>query len=59
MCIRDRFKAYRKGNVGILNAPGTGFADDKLIYHEKIRNSDWDGHVITAISPDSVMNINS
>ena len=26
------FKAYRKGNVGILNAPGTGFADDKLIY---------------------------
>ena len=26
------FKAFRKGNVGILNAPGTGFADDKLIY---------------------------
>ena len=26
------FKAYRKGNVAILNAPGTGFADDKLIY---------------------------
>ena len=26
------FKAYRKGNLAILNAPGTGFADDKLIY---------------------------
>ena len=26
------FKAYRKGNVAIVNAPGTGFADDKLIY---------------------------
>ena len=23
------FKAWRKGNVGILNAPGTGIADDK------------------------------
>ena len=26
------FKAYRKGNVGIINAPGTGVADDKVIY---------------------------
>ena len=26
------FKAWRKGNVGILNAPGTGIADDKAIY---------------------------
>ena len=37
----------------------TESADDKLIYHEKIRNSDWDGHVITAFRPDSVMNIHS
>jgi len=26
------FKAWRKGTVGILNAPGTGIADDKAIY---------------------------
>ncbi|WP_046314513.1 circularly permuted type 2 ATP-grasp protein [Pontibacter korlensis] len=24
--------AYRKGNVSLLNAPGTGFADDKAVY---------------------------
>ena len=26
------FKSWRKGNVGILNAPGTGIADDKVVY---------------------------
>ena len=26
------FKCWRKGNVGIINAPGTGIADDKAIY---------------------------
>ena len=26
------FRAWRKGNVGIINAPGTGIADDKAIY---------------------------
>ena len=26
------FKCWRKGNLGILNAPGTGIADDKAIY---------------------------
>ncbi len=26
------FSAYRKGNVNIINAPGTGVADDKAIY---------------------------
>ncbi|MCB1137103.1 MAG: circularly permuted type 2 ATP-grasp protein [Leptospiraceae bacterium] len=26
------FEAYRKGNVALLNAPGTGVADDKVIY---------------------------
>lgn len=26
------FKAYRKGNVAIANAPGTGVADDKVVY---------------------------
>ena len=26
------FKCWRKGNVGIVNAPGTGIADDKAIY---------------------------
>ncbi len=26
------FKAYKKGNVTIVNAPGTGVADDKAVY---------------------------
>ena len=26
------FRAWRKGNVGIANAPGSGVADDKLVY---------------------------
>lgn len=26
------FEAYRRGNVALLNAPGTGVADDKVIY---------------------------
>jgi len=26
------FKAYRKGNIAIANAPGTGVADDKVVY---------------------------
>ncbi len=26
------YKSYRKGNVGLLNAPGSGVADDKVIY---------------------------
>ena len=26
------FEAYKKGNVALLNAPGTGVADDKVIY---------------------------
>ena len=26
------FRAWRKGNVGIANAPGSGVADDKVIY---------------------------
>jgi len=26
------FKCWRKGNVGILNAIGTGIADDKVVY---------------------------
>ena len=26
------FRAWRKGNVGIANAPGAGLADDKVIY---------------------------
>lgn len=26
------FEAYRKGNVGLVNAPGTGVADDKVVY---------------------------
>ena len=26
------FKCWRKGNIGIVNAPGTGIADDKAIY---------------------------
>jgi uncharacterized circularly permuted ATP-grasp superfamily protein len=26
------FKAYRKGNIALANAPGTGVADDKVVY---------------------------
>ena len=26
------FNAYRKGNVVLVNAPGTGVADDKAVY---------------------------
>ena len=26
------FEAFRKGNVALVNAPGTGFADDKAVY---------------------------
>lgn len=26
------FGAYKKGNVALVNAPGTGFADDKAVY---------------------------
>ena len=26
------FKAYKKGNIAIANAPGTGVADDKAVY---------------------------
>ena len=26
------FKAWRKGNISILNAPGSGVADDKVVY---------------------------
>ncbi len=28
----DLFNAYKKGNVAIANAPGTGVADDKAVY---------------------------
>ncbi len=31
--IPGLMNAYRKGNVTIANAPGTGVADDKAIYH--------------------------
>ncbi len=30
--IEGLFEAYRKGNVALANAPGTGIADDKVIY---------------------------
>jgi uncharacterized circularly permuted ATP-grasp superfamily protein len=29
---RGLFRAWRKGNVGLVNAPGAGVADDKLVY---------------------------
>jgi len=31
--IQGIFRAYRKGNVALLNAPGNGIADDKGIYY--------------------------
>jgi uncharacterized circularly permuted ATP-grasp superfamily protein len=30
--VRGLMRAYRAGRVAIANAPGTGVADDKLIY---------------------------
>jgi uncharacterized circularly permuted ATP-grasp superfamily protein len=30
--IPGLFKAYKKGNIAIANAPGTGVADDKAVY---------------------------
>ncbi len=30
--VAGLFEAYRRGNVAIANAPGTGVADDKVIY---------------------------
>ena len=30
--VAGLFKSWIKGNVGIVNAPGTGIADDKAIY---------------------------
>jgi uncharacterized circularly permuted ATP-grasp superfamily protein len=30
--VKGLFEAYKKGNVAIANAPGTGVADDKVIY---------------------------
>jgi len=30
--VRGLFRAYQKGNVALVNAPGTGIADDKVIY---------------------------
>ena len=30
--VAGLYKSYRKGNVGLLNAPGSGVADDKVIY---------------------------
>ncbi|TGN19879.1 circularly permuted type 2 ATP-grasp protein [Leptospira idonii] len=30
--VKGIFEAYKKGNVALANAPGTGIADDKVIY---------------------------
>ena len=30
--VSGLYKSYRKGNVGLINAPGSGVADDKVIY---------------------------
>ena len=30
--VAGLYKSYRKGNVGLINAPGSGVADDKVIY---------------------------
>tara|TARA_S200000501_G_scaffold374155_1_gene423014 strand:+ start:839 stop:2281 length:1443 start_codon:yes stop_codon:yes gene_type:complete len=30
--VKGIFKAWKKGNVGIANAPGSGVADDKAVY---------------------------
>ncbi len=47
--IFDRF------NIEVLCT--TESADDSLKYHKKIKDSNWDGKVITAFRPDAVMNI--
>lgn len=30
--IKGLFDVYKKGNIGLANAPGTGVADDKVVY---------------------------
>ncbi|WCL49346.1 circularly permuted type 2 ATP-grasp protein [Leptospira sp. GIMC2001] len=30
--VKGLFEAYKKGNIALANAPGTGVADDKVIY---------------------------
>ena len=60
LLMQDRFKPrsmFDQFNIETLCT--TKSADDKLIHHTAIRNSGWDGHVITAFRPDSVMNIDS
>ncbi len=58
LLMQDRFRPrsmFDQFNIETLCT--TESADDKLIHHTAIRNSGWDGHVITAFRPDSVMNI--
>jgi len=56
----ERFKPqsiFDRFNIETLCT--TESADDPLIYHKKIKESNWAGNVITAFRPDSVMNIDA
>ena len=60
LLVQNRFRPrflFDQFNIETLCT--TESADDKLIHHTAIRNSGWDGNVITAFRPDSVMNIDS
>ncbi len=57
---KDNFKPrsiFDRFNIETLCT--TEGADDLLVHHKKIRESNWKGNVISAFRPDSVMNINS
>ena len=56
----ERFRPrsiFDKFNIETLCT--TESADDQLVHHRAIKESSWQGNVITAFRPDSVMNIES
>jgi glucuronate isomerase len=46
---------FEKFNIEVLTT--TNSASDKLVHHEKLRNSGWKGRVIPCFRPDGVVNI--
>ena len=48
---------YKKFNIEVLST--TDAASDSLEYHNKIKNSGWNGKVIPCFRPDAVVNITS
>ena len=60
LLLEERFRPrsiFDKFNIETLCT--TESADDQLVHHREIKESSWQGNVITAFRPDSVMNIES